>query len=160
MIFLTVGTCPIPFDRLVTKVDELVSGKLIEDEVFAQIGFCTYRPKHFEYAEMMDKRDFDAVYGEADGVVGHAGIGTILMGLERGKPLLTMPRMKRYREHVNDHQVATAQHFESEGSTLVAYRTEELLVQIADLKAFTPKRGGMEAGAISGRIGDFLSEIG
>ena len=38
MIFLTMGTYPLPFDRLVKAVDEMVQGSLIADEVVAQIG--------------------------------------------------------------------------------------------------------------------------
>lgn len=160
MIFLTLGTCPIAFDRLVEAVDRLVSDGSIKDEVFAQIGVCTYKPKHFEYAEMMGKSDFDSIFGKANGIIGHAGVGTILMALEKDKPLLIVPRMKKYQEHVNDHQIATAQHFEKEGSVLVAYTTENFASKVTELASFVPEKRATQAAAISRRIGGFLSEVG
>ena len=160
MIFLTLGTCPIGFNRLVESVDRLVLDGTIKDEIFAQIGVCTYKPKHYKYAEMMVKNDFDSVFEKADGIIGHAGVGTILMALENDKPLLIVPRMKKYQEHVNDHQVATAKHFEKEGSVLAAYTTEDLASKIAKLAHFTPRKRAMQTEAISRRIGDFLSDLG
>ena len=159
MIFLTLGTCPIAFDRLVKAIDQLVGDDIIKDEIFAQIGVCAYKPKRFEYAEMMGKNEFDAVLEKADGIIGHAGVGTILMALENDKPLLIVPRMKKYQEHVNDHQVATAQHFEKEGSVLAAYSTDDLASKITELGTFIPKRRVMQTDAISRRIGDFLAGI-
>ena len=46
MIFLTVGTSSLQFDRLVKGRDIAVRDGLIEDEVYAQIGVCRYRPNH------------------------------------------------------------------------------------------------------------------
>lgn len=159
MIFLTLGTCPIAFDRLVEAVDSLVADGSIKDEVFAQVGVCTYKPKHFKYADMMAKNDFDSTFEKAEGVIGHAGVGTILMALENDKPLLIMPRMKKYKEHVNDHQVATAQYFDKEGSALVAYTTEDLALKIAELATFVPKKRVIQTEAISRRIGEFLTGV-
>ena len=159
MIFLTVGTYPLQFDRLVQAVDIAVQKKLIKEKVFAQIGFCRYKPQHMEYVEMLEKSRFDSCLQEACGIIGHAGMGTITMALDHDKPLLVMPRIKRFHEHVNDHQLATAKKFEQLGHVLVAYEPEDLLEKIDQVGTFVPRQRERQPGAVANRIGDFLRQL-
>src|SRR5512143_1471526 len=110
MIFLTVGT-QFPFDRLVSAVDNLIEQGLIAEEVFAQVGETSYQPRNFEAVPTLEKGSFDAQIKQATAIIGHAGIGTISCALGNGKPLLVMPRLSKYGEVVNDHQVAIAGRF-------------------------------------------------
>ncbi|KPL20675.1 MAG: hypothetical protein AMJ75_11410 [Phycisphaerae bacterium SM1_79] len=159
MIFLTVGTYPLQFDRLVKAIDTEVTNGPIEEEVFAQIGFCTYRPQNMEYVEMLPKESFDRYFREASGIISHAGIGTIKMALDSNKPLLTMPRQKKYGEVVNNHQVATARRFEELGHILVAYDVQDLPDGIKKLKDFVPRKRVANPEAVSDRIRRFLEEL-
>lgn len=137
MIFLTVGTV-MPFDRLVKSIDNLVCEGVIQEEVFGQIGRSAYRPRNFQHAEILSSEVFENYLGKADKIVGHAGIGTIVMSLKHRKPLLIMPRMKEYSEHVNDHQVGTAAKFEAGGHVLVAYTQDQLPDRLSILDCFEP----------------------
>ena len=138
MIFLTVGT-EYPFDRLLRSVDEAIPHTLTSEPVFAQIGESKYRPNNMEYVTKLSKSDYDRKMIESRGVISHAGIGTIILALELEKPLLVMPRLREYREHVNNHQVRTARRFEQLGYVIVAYRTQDLLYYISILHTFRPK---------------------
>ena len=51
MIFLTVGTYPLPFDRLVKANDTAKMKLLIEEEILDHICLCNYRPKNMEHVE-------------------------------------------------------------------------------------------------------------
>ncbi|MBV6632336.1 MAG: hypothetical protein KI792_04790 [Alphaproteobacteria bacterium] len=62
-------------------------------------------------AETLAARDFEAMMAQADLIIGHAGIGTILGALQLGKPVAIMAREARYGEHRNDHQLATLERF-------------------------------------------------
>jgi UDP-N-acetylglucosamine transferase subunit ALG13 len=137
MIFLTVGT-EFPFDRLVRAVDRMVSESVLNEEVIAQIGFGRYRPDHMPYFPSMEKAVFDEHMRGSSAIIGHAGAGTILQALELRKPLLVMPRLKKYGEHVNNHQVGTARKFESLGYILTAYDTGELSTLVKNLHTFRP----------------------
>jgi len=159
MIFLTVGTCPLQFDRLVRATDIAVEEGLIDDEVFAQTGVTRYRPKYIKYAEMLEKSEFDEYFKRARSIIGHAGMGTISMALEQDKPILIMARMSKYREHVNDHQVSTAQMFEKLGHVLVAHTVEEVPTKIKELEAFVPARRDATPGLVADRIGEFLRSM-
>ena len=158
MIFLTVGT-QFPFDRLVKSVDEAIGQNGFDEGVFAQFGHSSYRPRNFEAVPSLEKRLFDEYMREASSIIGHAGIGTISMALECEKPLLVMPRLKRYREVVNDHQVDIAKRFEQLGHVLVAYEVEELPAKIEQLKTFVPRKRKARPQAVAQRIGQFLREL-
>ena len=158
MIFLTVGTL-FPFDRLVRTVDTMVGEGLVQDEIVAQIGHGSSKPKHMQYTEVMERDTFQQYITEASSLIGHAGIGTIAMALDNKKPLLVMPRMKHYKEHVNDHQVMTAKKFEELGHVLVAYETEELPNKIKQLKSFIPEKRQAKTEAVAQRISIFLKQL-
>lgn len=113
MIFLTVGTI-FPFERLTRAVDDWAQATGRGAEVFGQIGEPGaegYRPAHFEWAERLTPADFRARMERATLVVSHAGIGTMIDALTRGKPMLMLPRDPARREIVNDHQFQTIRRF-------------------------------------------------
>jgi UDP-N-acetylglucosamine transferase subunit ALG13 len=158
MIFLTVGT-QFPFDRLVKSVDQAFDGRLINEEIFAQIGETSYKPLNFESVVSLEKNVFDKRLREASSLISHAGMGTITMALKNHKPLLVMPRLKQYREHVNDHQVATARKFEELGHILAVYDVKDLPDGIRKLKNFIPLKRKASPDAIADRIRRFLNSL-
>lgn len=158
MIFLTVGT-QFPFDRLVKAVDEAVSKNRIDEQIFAQVGITSYCPRSFEAVPWLEKTLFDKRFSEADGIISHAGMGTITMALENRKPLLVMPRLRKYGEVVNDHQLAIARKFEQLGYLLVAYEAEDLPAKIGKLKSFVPQDRQPQAKVVAKRISTFLNEL-
>lgn len=157
MIFLTVGT-QFPFDRLVRAVDEAL-GDGFTEEVFAQVGDSSYEPRNFRAVTSLDKHEFDTCFHEASGIIGHAGMGTICMALEQGKPLLVLPRRKEFGEVVNDHQVAIARKFDQLGHVLAAYEAEELAGKMGLLKTFVARPRQASPDAVARRIADFLGDL-
>ena len=159
MIFLTLGTYPLPFDRLVQAVDEVVAKDLIDEEVFAQIGFSNYLPKHMKYEKLLEKQRFDEILSSATALIGHAGMGSISMALNHEKPLLVMPRLAKFGEHVNDHQLHTARKFEELGHILVAYDQDELAEKINRLKSFVPLPRTPNRQGVADRIQKFIEQM-
>lgn len=109
MIFLTLGT-QLPFDRLVRAVDEWC-GARGRDDVFGQIadpGDTGYRPQHFDWVAHLPPEDYTTRFASARLIVAHAGMGSIITAMERGKPIVLMPRRADLGEHRNEHQLATA----------------------------------------------------
>jgi UDP-N-acetylglucosamine transferase subunit ALG13 len=70
-----------------------------------------------------------------------------------------MPRRKRFKEHVNDHQVATARTFARLGQVLCADDETELAPRVAELGQFVPRRRIADVDGLAERIGDFLRSI-
>lgn len=158
MIFLTVGTL-FPFDRLVRTIDEVVAKGLIKEEVFAQIGKGGFKPKNIEYTEVLNKDTFDFYVNKASCLISHAGVGSITIALNHRKPLLVVPRLKCFGEHVNDHQLYTAKKFEQLGCILAAYDTNQLWQKIEELKHFVPKRRQAQVESVVERISRFLLQV-
>jgi UDP-N-acetylglucosamine transferase subunit ALG13 len=144
MIFVTVGT-QLPFDRLVKAVDSW-AGQNRSVDVFGQIGPTQYEPQHMQYSEFVDAVDFREKVGQADLVVAHAGMGSIITALELGKPILVMPRRGDLGEHRNEHQMATAKRFLEQGRIHVAFDEEALVENLRQIELLKVKVGlGVDA---------------
>lgn len=113
MIFLTVGS-QLPFDRLTAAVDGWAAGRP-EAEIFGQVGDTDGPPANFASVSTMSPEEYQRRFAEADLIVGHAGMGTIIAALDLGKPMLMLPRLGRLKESRNDNQVGTARHFSGFG---------------------------------------------
>jgi UDP-N-acetylglucosamine transferase subunit ALG13 len=124
VIFVTVGG-QLPFDRLIRSVDAW-AGARQQPDVFAQIGSSSFRPRHIRWSEFLDPDEFRRVVQSSDGLVAHAGMGSIITALEFGKPILVMPRRADLRETRSDHQVDTAKHLREQGYVDVAFDENEL----------------------------------
>ncbi len=113
------------FDRLIKEMDE-IAGR-IDEEVIMQIGETTYEPKNARYFRFASKEEMDGLYDGARVVVCHAGVGSILTALEHDKPVIAVPRRKKYSEHVDDHQLDIAGEMEKEGRIRVVCDVGELV---------------------------------
>ncbi|MBN9692881.1 MAG: hypothetical protein J0M24_21760 [Verrucomicrobia bacterium] len=158
MLFLTIGTL-FGFDRLVKAVDLAIAQGQIQEEVFAQIGPGEYRPKHMKHTEVLAKDAFEDVISRSTGLISHAGIGSINAALKYHKPMVVLPRLKRFGEHVNDHQLYTARKFESLGCVLVAYEESDLPTRCEALKTFRPKHRTPNTQGIVQFIGNYLRNV-
>lgn len=138
MIFLTVGH-QMPFDRLVRAVDDWAGRRIRGEDVFAQIGGGTYKPRNFQFVDHLSPEDFNLWMEHAGGIVAHAGTGTIIAALKLGKPLLVLPRLSKYGETRNDHQVPTARHFADSGRVLAAWHESEVADLLDHLESFHPR---------------------
>ncbi len=156
MIFLTVGT-QFPFDRLVKSVDLAFDAGLIDEEIVAQVGESSYKPRNFHSLASLDKDLFDKRVREASSVISHAGMGTITMALDNKKPLLVMPRLAKYGEVVNDHQAAIARRFSELGYILAAHDVNDFPDEIRKLKNFVPRERKVNPKPVADRICRFLN---
>ena len=136
MIFVVLGTQKFQLNRLLQKLDEYVEQGLLTDEIYAQIGNSTYKPRHYAYKDFMDKKEFDATIAKADLVIAHSGVGTIITAIHAKKPVVVFPRLAKYKEHVDDHQLDIARAFEMKKYVLCCYENDDLLEKINKCKDF------------------------
>ena len=136
MIFVTVGGNT-PFDRLVDTLDAW-AGERGRSDVLAQIGEAESEPRHLRFERFIPADRFRSLMREAEVVIGHAGMGTILNALELRVPLLVMPRRGHLKETRNDHQWVTAEHFAERGVIDVARDEAELRARLDDLSSIRP----------------------
>jgi len=148
-----------PFDRLVQAVDEMVAQKLIDDTVIAQIGDGRYEPRHMAFDRYLAKPEYDRRFAAATMLIAHAGAGTIALALQHHKPLLVVPRLGKFKEHVNDHQVATARKYGELGHVLVACEVSQIPAGLAALKQFQPRSREVRPHELARRIGVFFQTL-
>jgi UDP-N-acetylglucosamine transferase subunit ALG13 len=137
MIFVTVGT-ELPFNRLVRVVDDWAKANGRRD-VFAQIGETDWRPAHIAWSKFLQPPEFARRFAEAEVVVAHAGMGTILSALQWEKPILVMPRRASLGEQRNDHQLATARRLLDLGKINVAMDETELRTMVNAFGQLRPR---------------------
>lgn len=101
MIFITLGSQKFQFNRLLKAVDEIA----VDEDVFAQIGYSDYKPRNYRYKEFLDRDEFENMMSKADIVITHGGTGAIIEAVKKGKKVIAVPRLKKYGEHVDDHQI-------------------------------------------------------
>ena len=103
MIFVTVGTHEQPFNRLVEHMDKWA--KKNDEKVIMQTGFSTYTPQNCEWRDMYPFQVIMRLIEEAHIVITHGGPSSIFFPLSVNTPPIVVPRMKMYKEHINNHQV-------------------------------------------------------
>lgn len=158
MIFVVLGTQKFQLNRLLQKLDEYVEQGLLTDEIYAQIGNSTYKPKHYAYKDFMDKKEFDATIAKAELVIAHSGVGTIITAIHAKKPVVVFPRLAKYKEHVDDHQLDIARAFEMKKYVLCCYENDDLLEKINKCKSFHFDEYVSQQKQIIGIIKDFLDK--
>lgn len=156
LTFVTLGTQNFPFNRLLELVDRLVAEGTLQGEVFAQAGYSSYVPRNYAYADFLEPEDYNRYIAEADLVIAHAGVGTIMNCLSNHKKLIVVPRAKAYNEHVDDHQFEIAEEFAKQGYLLCAENYDAL--QSAVLAIHTAPVQTYQPGPhmVEGKIDNFL----
>jgi UDP-N-acetylglucosamine transferase subunit ALG13 len=114
MIFVTLGSQKFQFNRLLKAVDDLIEQGIIKDEVFAQTGYSDYIPRNFKYKAFLDRDEFAECEAKADIVITHGGTGAIIGAVKKGKKVIAVPRLAKYGEHVDDHQLQLITEFKEQ----------------------------------------------
>ena len=126
MIFITLGSQKFQFDRLLKAVDALIQDGKIKESVFAQIGYSDYRPTNYRYKRFLDRDEFAMMEEKADIVITHGGTGAIIGAVKKGKKVIAVPRLAKYGEHVDDHQLQLLKEFEKMNIIIACYDTEKM----------------------------------
>jgi UDP-N-acetylglucosamine transferase subunit ALG13 len=160
MIFVTVGE-QLPFDRLIRAVDTWTA--LSGCKVFAQVGRSNFIPTHIMYQAFLDPEEFNVKLQEAELIVSHAGMGTIISALDLGKSILVMPRQSALGEHRTDHQLATAKRFSALNYISVARDEIELQEYLNNLQNIIQGQKGKKSAGPSplliGTIRDLINSV-
>lgn len=119
MIFVTIGTQKQQFDRIIKLIEK--SDLLKDEEIVIQAGHTKYvsRMENITTFYFLDDKKFIEYIKNAEYIICHGGVGTIFTSLENDKKILVVPRLKKYHEHKNDHQIEVATELEKEGYILV-----------------------------------------
>ncbi|MCR5719725.1 MAG: beta(1,3)galactosyltransferase EpsH [Lachnospiraceae bacterium] len=126
MIFVTLGSQKFQFDRLLKEIDSLIEKGVIKEEVFAQTGASTYTPVNFKYKNFLDREEFASYIDKCDTVITHGGTGVIIGAVKKKKKVIAIPRLSKFNEHVDDHQIELLRQFDELNIICACYELSEL----------------------------------
>lgn len=127
MIFITVGTHEQGMDRLFIELDRLIESGEIKEEVFAQIGYSNYLPKHYKYKKMIGCDEMDDYIKKSNIIITHGGPGSIFHPLQYGKIPIVVPRNPDFNEHVDNHQIVFTKNLEKNSKVIGVYIINKLI---------------------------------
>ena len=139
MILVTLGTQDKPFERLIKAVEQQIELGNIKDDVIVQSGCTRYKSNKMKIIRYISIKDFNNLLKEADFVITHAGVGSIIQGLQNNKKMVVVARKREFGEHVNDHQEQILENFGDEGYIIPVYDLDKLDKALEKVKDFTPK---------------------
>ena len=111
MIFVTVGSQKFQFNRLLKKVDQMAGNGVITEEVCIQTGVSDYIPGHCRHRPFYNRNVLSEMIGSCSILITHGGEGIMVDAVKRGKKTIVVPRLARYGEHVDDHQLQLMEQF-------------------------------------------------
>ena len=136
MILVLLGTQNNSFHRLLEEIDKNIKKGNINDRVVVQAGFTKYESNNMEIFDMVSQEELDKLLDEADLVITHGGVGSIMGAIRKGKKVIGVPRLKKYGEHVNDHQLEILDTFKKQGLIVGINSVEELEQALKDVENF------------------------
>ena len=140
MIFVTLGTQDKTFERLLIAIDKAIEKGEITDRVVVQAGNTKYESKNMEIFDLISPDEFNKLVDECDLLITHGGTGSILSAVKKGKKVIAAARLKKYKEHVNDHQKQIIKEFEKEGYLVELKDFNQVGKTIKKAQKFKPKK--------------------
>ena len=127
MIFVTVGTNEARFDRLLKALEGLPQ----DSDLFVQHGPSPVRPAGATCTDYLTFDEMAEKMQEAQTVVTHAGVGSVLTALLNGTRPIVVPRLHRFGEAVDDHQLEFGRRASEAGFVTLVEDTDMLAATIA-----------------------------
>ena len=134
MIFVTLGSQKFQFNRLLKELDRLIEEKKVNEEIFAQIGYSDYKPQYFEFKDFVDRDEFEKVMDKCEIVIAHGGTGAIITAVKKDKKVIAIPRLAKYGEHVDDHQIQLVDEFKELNLIYPVYDERDLEKAICEIR--------------------------
>lgn len=138
MILVLLGTFPTDFKRPLTEIDSLCKQGILTEEVIVQNGYTSIETDYLCLRPFISPDDLTDLYVRADFIITHAGTGSIIKGLKLNKKVIAIPRLAKYGEVVDDHQVEILEEFAAMNYILPWREDVPLQSVIAAVPAFTP----------------------
>ena len=140
MILVLLGTQKNEFNRLLKAVEKNIKDGNIKEKVIVQAGCTMYTSEFMEIFDLIPKEDIEELKKKARIIITHGGVGSILSCIKLEKKVIAVPRLKKYNEHVNDHQIQLVEKFDKQGYIIGLEDLEKLPEALENIERFIPKK--------------------
>ena len=137
MIYVTLGTQSCDFSRCLKMLEELIEEYGIDEEIVAQIGFTKFHTDKFKCFDFVPEDKYQEYMSQARVVISHAGTGALFSSIKKGKKVIAVARLAKYKEMVKDHQTEIVRKLAGEGYILDG--TNSIVAAWKLLDNFTPR---------------------
>ena len=158
MIFVTLGTQDKSFERLLKAIDREIERGNTKEKVVVQAGYTKYETKNMEMMDLVSQDEFDKLMKECSLLITHGGVGSILTGIKYGKPVIAAARLKKYKEHNNDHQKQIIKEFGDLGYILELRDFNKLGKMIEKSKTFKARKFTSNTHNMVKLVSDYIEE--
>lgn len=159
MILVVLGTFELPFDRLLKEIDKQIIMGNINEEVLVQVGHTKYQSDNMKFFDFTTYEHMSTLYKSASYIITHGGTGSITSGLKMGKKIIAVPRLVKYKEHNDDHQLEIVKQFYQSGHILYWNEPMDLGNVIRQVEDFQPNKFISGNENILSVIRNFINEI-
>ncbi len=159
MILVLLGTQHNEFKRLLEKIEEAIDNGFIKERVVVQAGYTKYKTDKMKVFDMISKEVLNNLVDEANIVITHGGIGSIIMALKKHKKVIAVPRLHEFNEHVNDHQRQIVNIFNEKNYLIGLQNVEDLPEALKQIETFEPEEYKGNHKKIMKIIEDFIDNI-
>ena len=158
MILVLLGTQNNSFHRLLEEVQKNIDNGNIQEEVIVQKGYTNFSSNEMTIYEQLPLDEIKKLIDNADLVITHGGVGSIINSIQKGKKVIAVPRLKKYKEHVNDHQLDIVKSFNELGYIIGLNDVSELEKALNNIQEFEPKQYVKNTGKILQIVEDFIEK--
>lgn len=159
MILVLLGTQHNDFSRLLQEIEGLIEIGAIKERVIVQSGYTKYKTDKMKIFDMISIEELDNLMDEADIIITHGGVGSIIRALKKNKKVIAVPRLHKFGEHVNDHQRQIVEVFSSKNYLIGVQNVEDLGDAIKKINEFKPNEYHSDNQKMINIIDDFISKI-
>ena len=140
MLLVTVGTEQYQFNALMHWIELLIKYQLINEDVLVQHGYSTYLPDGVKAYSNLSEQELLNIIDRISLVISHCDEGVVQLLEDRDTPFVLVPRLQRFREHIDNHQMEVADDFERRG-VAIARSPGDLVkfIKLQQTSSVTPK---------------------
>jgi UDP-N-acetylglucosamine transferase subunit ALG13 len=138
MTFVVLGTWEMPFVRPLREIERAAIEGLLPGPVVVQSGKTEYTSARLELVPFFGREELERMYEQATMIICQAGVGSIMLGLRKHKKIISIARLRRYDEHIDDHQLEILELFSQIGAVLPWKGEDDLTEVLVRAQSFVP----------------------
>jgi anti-anti-sigma factor len=116
MLLITVGTEQYQFNALMQWIDILIKYQLVNnEEIVVQYGSSNYLPDGARAYRFLSEPELSSFLDRASLIISHCDESIAELLEDQESPYVLVPRLQRFREHIDNRQMEVAEDFEHRG---------------------------------------------
>jgi UDP-N-acetylglucosamine transferase subunit ALG13 len=144
---------------LLQNIENEIESGILKEHVIVQSGSTQFRSDKMEIIPFMKSSELDKLYDEANLIITHGGTASIIKGVKKNKKVVAVARLKKYKEHIDDHQIQVIGEFSKAGYIIEWKESEDFKTVLLELEKFIPNAYKSSREELIAFIEDYIDNI-